>query len=102
MLYISRVHVRYGGNLKTWSDPDFLLAKPSMSNYDTLPKAVCLELTRFTVAIPDNELRDFGELLRLSKLEPKTYENAQNDGQFGVTYEWMPNAKSHWETNFDW
>lgn len=48
-----------------------------MSNYDTLPKAVCLELTSFTVAIPDNELRDFRELLRLSKLGPKTYENVQ-------------------------
>jgi microsomal epoxide hydrolase len=73
-----------------------------MSNYDTLPKAACLELTRFTVAIPDNELRDFKELLQLSKLGPKTYENVQNDGRFGVTYEWMSNAKSHWETNFDW
>jgi microsomal epoxide hydrolase len=58
-----------------------------MSNYDTLPKVACLELARFTVAIPDNELRDFWELLRLSKLGPKTYENVQNDGQFDVTYE---------------
>lgn len=61
-----------------------------------------MELTSFTVAIPELELNDFKELLRLSKLGPQTYENLQQDGRFGVTYEWMAKAKHHWETQFDW
>ena len=73
-----------------------------MSRYDRLPKGATLGLTDFKVAIPEVELNDFKELLRLSRLGPKTYENLQKDGHFGVTYEWMSKAKSHWETNFDW
>jgi microsomal epoxide hydrolase len=73
-----------------------------MSNYSRLPKETSLELTRFTIDIPEEELNDFTDLLRLSKLGPQTYENLQRDGRFGVTYEWMFNAKSHWEANFDW
>jgi microsomal epoxide hydrolase len=74
----------------------------NMSNYDRVPKDTSLKLTSFTVAISDEELNDFKELLRLSRLGPKTYENLQKDGRFGVTYEWMLNAKIHWETKFDW
>ena len=73
-----------------------------MSCYNRLPKEASLKLTTFKVAISDKELGEFRELLRLSKSGPKTYENLQNDGRFGVTYEWMLNAKSHWETKFDW
>ena len=73
-----------------------------MSSYDRLPQGLSVALESFTVDIPDAELSDFNELLRLSKLGPKTYENLQIDGRFGVTYEWMSKAKSHWETRFDW
>ena len=73
-----------------------------MSQYDRLPARAKVALANFTVAIPDVELNDFKELLRLSRLGPKTYENLQKDGRFGVTYEWMSKAKSHWETTFDW
>ena len=73
-----------------------------MSQYDRLPQGASLDVTRFTLAIPDTQLADFNQLLRLSKLGPKTYENLQKDGRFGLTYDWMSTAKSHWETKFDW
>ncbi|KAL2356293.1 Alpha/Beta hydrolase protein [Cryomyces antarcticus] len=38
-------------------------------------------------------LHEFKALLRLSRLGLKTYENLRNDGRFGVTHEWMVEAK---------
>ena len=55
----------------------------------------------FRASIPDVELEDFRHLLRLSKIGPRTYENEQSDGRFGITRDWLVNAKAEWQT-FDW
>jgi microsomal epoxide hydrolase len=73
-----------------------------MADYSKIPQNASLQLTSCAVTIPDEELEDFKDLLRLSRLGPKTYENLQLDGRFGVSYEWMSAAKSYWEREFDW
>ncbi|KAJ7780571.1 Alpha/Beta hydrolase protein [Mycena maculata] len=39
--------------------------------------------------------------LRLAKVAPATYESSRSDRKFGVTTEWIKNAKAEWES-FDW
>ncbi|KEF50993.1 uncharacterized protein A1O9_12947, partial [Exophiala aquamarina CBS 119918] len=74
-----------------------------MSGYDTIPSASKLKVEMFTLSIPEQALNDFKDLLRLSNLAPKTYENLHtDDGNFGVSHEWMTNAKNYWLTKYDW
>ncbi|EXJ57262.1 hypothetical protein A1O7_07609 [Cladophialophora yegresii CBS 114405] len=76
-----------------------------MSGYDTIPQGANIQVDKFTLSIPDQELQDFKDLLRLSKLAPKTYENLHanaKDGEFGVSHEWMSKAKDFWLNEYDW
>ncbi|ETI25700.1 hypothetical protein G647_02474 [Cladophialophora carrionii CBS 160.54] len=76
-----------------------------MSGYDTIPQGANIQVDKFTLSIPDQELQDFKDLLRLSKLAPKTYENLHanaKDGKFGVSHEWMSKAKDFWLNEYDW
>jgi len=74
-----------------------------MAGYDTVPENAGLKVDSFTLSIPDQELSDFKELLRLSKLAPQTYENLHtDDGKFGVSYDWMKKAKDYWLNEYDW
>jgi microsomal epoxide hydrolase len=49
----------------------------------------------FTLAISDDDLSDFHQLLKLSKLGPTTYENTQTKENFGVTEKWLSGAKDY-------
>jgi microsomal epoxide hydrolase len=76
-----------------------------MASYDTVPQGASIQVDKFTLSIPDQEVQDFKDLLRLSKLAPKTYENLHADtkaGKFGVSYEWMTKAKDYWLNQYDW
>jgi microsomal epoxide hydrolase len=56
----------------------------------------------FTLNISDQEISDWRQLLQLSKLGPNTYENTQKKENFGVTKEWLSNAKDYWLNKYDW
>lgn len=73
-----------------------------MAGFDSIPQHATLKPTRFRASIPDSELREFEQLLRLSKIGPQTYENLQEDRRFGLTHEWITQAKQVWETSYDW
>lgn len=73
-----------------------------MAGYNTVPQSAQLQPEEFQVAISEQELSDFKDLLRLSKIAPRTYENTQADGKYGVTHEWMSQVKKYWETEYDW
>ena len=73
-----------------------------MTDYDVLPERAALKTQKFSVSIPENKLQEFNQLLRLSPLGPTTFENSQTDQRLGLSYEWMADAKSYWETRFDW
>lgn len=72
-----------------------------MSNYTKVPNAAKQQPKPFTAHTPDSDIEDFKALLKASKLAPKTYENLQEDGRFGVSHSWMQKAKAAWE-KFDW
>ncbi|KAF5004521.1 hypothetical protein FDECE_8988 [Fusarium decemcellulare] len=73
-----------------------------MADYDTIPAGVQLQLERFQLRISEEKVDDFKQLLRLSKLAPKTYESLQPDGKFGITHDWISKAKEYWENKYDW
>ncbi|CAM1504649.1 Fc.00g022400.m01.CDS01 [Cosmosporella sp. VM-42] len=73
-----------------------------MSTYSELPHDISVETSRFFVNTTKDELQGLMDLLRCSKLGPKTYENMASGGEYGITYEWMSNAKAYWESRFDW
>lgn len=56
----------------------------------------------FTLSVSDQDLSEWRQLLQLSKLGPKTYENHQSERNFGVTYKWLSDAKEHWLNRYDW
>lgn len=79
----------------------------SYSGFDTVPSGSKGEIEPFQLHVPDSELADFHTLLRLSKIGPDTWENrtATRDGgghYFGITRDWLSNAKDTWLTKFDW
>lgn len=71
-------------------------------SYASIPPNATLKPTPFEAKVPDTELNDFEQLLRLSKLGPKTFENQHTDRSFGVDYAWLEKAKAYWEDDFDW
>ncbi|KAF9872909.1 epoxide hydrolase [Colletotrichum karsti] len=73
-----------------------------MYGYAQLPHEASVKVSPFHVAVSRDELQDFHDLIRLSKLGPRTYENSSANGRYGVTYEWMSEAKAYWESRFDW
>ncbi|KAL3417497.1 putative epoxide hydrolase [Phlyctema vagabunda] len=73
--------------------------------YTKLPKAASTQPTPFKAAVPQEQLDEFKQLLKLSKIGPPTYENLTaetRNGKFGLTREWLINAKKEWETEFNW
>ncbi|KAI5478492.1 hypothetical protein MNV49_005020 [Pseudohyphozyma bogoriensis] len=75
-----------------------------LSDYATFPTNSTLKPTPFKVSVPDEALAELKALLAASKLAPETYENSKGaEGRrYGVTREWMVEAKEAWEKNFDW
>jgi microsomal epoxide hydrolase len=70
--------------------------------WDKLPTAASLEAKPFTAQVSDAALNDFDQLLELSKIGPKTYENTRTNESYGVSRSWLEDAKLHWQTRHDW
>ena len=73
-----------------------------MAAYNTLPPSAKVKPTPFTVSISEDRLQQFQQLLKLSPNGIDTYENQQEDLRFGLTRQWMNDAKAQWENDFDW
>ncbi|KAJ7935569.1 epoxide hydrolase [Mycena leptocephala] len=46
---------------------------------------------------PNSRIQELKTLLRLAKVAPPTYESLRPDAKFGVTTDWIQNAKKEWE-----
>lgn len=73
-----------------------------MSDYSKIPSKATAKPKPFKASIPEENLSEFKQLLKLSKIAPVVYENQQQDRRFGTTRDWLVNAKKHWETSYDW
>lgn len=75
-------------------------------SYTTLPAAATLRPEPFKARVLDADLDAFTQLLKLSKLAPETYENRTADAKdfrhWGITRDWLAQAKEHWEKGYSW
>ena len=56
----------------------------------------------FTLNIPDQDIGDWRQLLKLSKLAPETWEGSQEDRRYGVTRKWLAETKDYWLNAYSW
>jgi microsomal epoxide hydrolase len=77
-----------------------------MSSFSDLPAKASIKPKLFKAQVSDQELSDFKQLLKLSKIGPKTYENSIADVKdftsFGISRDWLAETKTYWETKYDW
>lgn len=75
-----------------------------MADYSKIPTNATLKPEPFKAHFNDQQLQDMKQLIKLSPLGPKTYENQQDtpDRRFGVNYGWMEKAKEYWQNGFEW
>jgi microsomal epoxide hydrolase len=69
--------------------------------YTNLPAGVKVKPQPFKVNIPEGKVLEMKQLIKLSKLPPATYESTQEDRRYGVTIQWLEEAKDAW-LDFDW
>jgi microsomal epoxide hydrolase len=75
-----------------------------MASFDTIPKAAKSQPSPYRVYVSGDLVEQLKQLLKLSRVGPATYENLHAEpskGTFGLTREWLANAKKEWEI-FDW
>ena len=74
--------------------------------YDSFPAKASLKPEPFNAHVADSELEAFKQLLKLSRIGPKTYENQVADPKdyrsFGVKREWLAESKEHWLNDYNW
>lgn len=67
-----------------------------------LPAGAKKAFRSFKVGVPDQDLTDVRQLLDLSRLGPKTFENSVTDRRYGITRAWLEEAIAVWKDEFDW
>ncbi|KAE8146618.1 alpha/beta-hydrolase [Aspergillus avenaceus] len=71
------------------------------SAFNKIPPGTKINPSPFNVNISDEQLEELQLLVKLSKVAPPTFEGLQPDRKYGITTEWLVNAKEAWKT-FDW
>ncbi|KXJ86837.1 epoxide hydrolase [Microdochium bolleyi] len=72
------------------------------SPFANLPDMAQAKAVPFTYRVPEHDLSEFRDLLKLSKIGPPTYWNQRKDNQFGVSHQWLSAAKDTWLNEFSW
>lgn len=73
-----------------------------MAEYTNLPASAQATPKPFTAHVSDKKLKDMLDLVRLSPIGAATYENQDAGRTWGMTRDWLANAKDQWLTKFDW
>lgn len=75
-------------------------------SFDTIPSKAFLKPQPFNAHVSDEELESFQTLLKHSRIGPKTYENLTTDVKdftgWGISRQWLDEAKQHWQTKYNW
>ena len=74
--------------------------------FNTLPSNTSLKCERFKAHVSDQELQDFKDSLKYSRIGPKTYENqitnVKDFNSYGITRQWLSDTVETWRNNYDW
>ncbi|KAL4886160.1 Alpha/Beta hydrolase protein [Aspergillus karnatakaensis] len=72
------------------------------SQFNTLPQSLTAKVEPYTLHVSNKDLLDFKELLRLSPIGPSTWWNQHKNGRYGISRDWLINAKETWLSSFNW
>ncbi|KAL3469130.1 Alpha/Beta hydrolase protein [Aspergillus californicus] len=72
------------------------------TQFSTVPINTPCTPEPFTLHVPETDIDEFQQLLRLSKIGPPTWWNQHDNGQFGVSRDWLTQAKETWLSDFNW
>ncbi|KAH8896127.1 alpha/beta-hydrolase [Thozetella sp. PMI_491] len=72
------------------------------AQFGIIPENIPGKPEPFNLRVPEQDIADFRQLLKLSKIGPATWWNQHKDHRYGVSREWLSQAKEAWLSNFDW
>ncbi|KAE8349384.1 alpha/beta-hydrolase [Aspergillus coremiiformis] len=70
-------------------------------SFNKIPSGAKVDPSPFKINISDEQIQELQLLIKLSKIAPPTFEGLQPDRKYGITTEWLINAKEIWK-DFDW
>ncbi|GKU07567.1 epoxide hydrolase [Fusarium langsethiae] len=70
-------------------------------NYAQIPSGALTKPKPFQVSIDDEKVDELKLLVELGKIAPPNYESTQKEHNYGVTHQWLTDAKAAW-MKFDW
>jgi len=71
-------------------------------HFGVIPSTAKTTPEDFVVTFPQAELDDLHTLIAASRIGPETFEGLQQDRKYGVTTQWLRDAKATWLQDFDW
>ncbi|KAF5252796.1 hypothetical protein FANTH_2120 [Fusarium anthophilum] len=66
-----------------------------------IPIGAQVQPTPYRVSIADDKVDELKQLVKLGRVGPPTYESTQKDHNYGVSHQWLTDAKAAW-IDFDW
>ncbi|KAL7620210.1 hypothetical protein AAE478_009203 [Parahypoxylon ruwenzoriense] len=73
-----------------------------MADYAKVPAGATLDIKPFKAHVQEEKLQHFKKLLELSPIAPAVFENTSAGRRYGMTRNWLENAKHVWLNEFDW
>ena len=70
--------------------------------FGVLPSTARTTPEDFIVAFPQTELDDLRALIAASRVGSETFEGLQQDRKYGITTQWLRDAKRSWLEDFNW
>ncbi|KAF5006726.1 hypothetical protein FDECE_6903 [Fusarium decemcellulare] len=70
------------------------------AQFNQVPAAAIVQPEHFKLDVPEAQISAWRSLLEHSTIAPQSHENTQ--AQFGVTRDWIVDAKNAWLNDFDW
>lgn len=86
------------------STPDSETTMSPSKPFGKLPANAASEIQAYELHVPDADIKQMQDLLRLSPVGAPIYENSlpNGDSKLGLRRDWLIEAKRVWETEFDW
>ena len=69
--------------------------------YAQIPAGAQVQPKPHHVSIEDEKVEELKLLVKLGKIAPPTYESTQKEHNYGITHQWLTDAKAAW-MNFNW